>query len=137
MRQAAFQPLPPSLLPHRAQAAVWFAQDRPQGVAWRRPQHPGWWLARYCLAPLCLTQTEAARLLGMSRRRLHELVHGQRTMTADTALRCARHFGVGVDFWLSRQAAWDAYHAWRQQAGSPCGPDAQKTAPCALLSPLS
>ena len=90
--------------------------DRPRGVAWRRPLHPGWWLAHCCLNPLSLTQSEAARLLGMSRRRLHELVHGQRTMTADTALRCARHFGIAVDFWLTRQAAWDAFQAWQRQA---------------------
>jgi addiction module HigA family antidote len=67
---------------------------------------------------LALTQTDAARLLGMSRRRLHELVHGQRTMTADTALRCARHFGIPVDFWLIRQAAWDAFQAWQRQSHS-------------------
>ena len=39
--------------------------------------HPGRLLARTCLSPLSLNQSEAARLLGLSRRRLHELVHGR------------------------------------------------------------
>lgn len=89
--------------------------DRPAGIPWRRPRHPGLLLTRYCLAPLSLSQSEAARLLGMSRRRLHELVHGQRAMTPDTALRCARQFGIAVGFWLAQQAAWDSFQAWRRE----------------------
>jgi antitoxin HigA-1 len=80
----------------------------------RTPPHPGRLLARYCLDPLSLSQSQAARLLGMSRRRLHELVHGQRTMTPDTAIRCARQFGIEVGFWLTQQAAWDSFHAWKR-----------------------
>ncbi|MGQ3058942.1 MAG: HupE/UreJ family protein, partial [Nevskia sp.] len=49
-----------------------------------------------------------ARLLGLSRRRLHELVHGQRAMSPDTAIRCARVFRVDAGFWLAQQAAWDS-----------------------------
>lgn len=86
----------------------------PHGVPLRTPPHPGRLLARYCLEPLALSQSQAARLLGMSRRRLHELVHGQRTMTPDTAIRCARQFGIEVGFWLTQQAAWDSFHAWKR-----------------------
>jgi addiction module HigA family antidote len=86
----------------------------PCGVPLRAPQHPGRLLARYCLQPLALSQSQAARLLGMSRRRLHELVHGQRTMTPDTAIRCARQFGIDVGFLLTSQAAWDSFHAWKR-----------------------
>lgn len=114
--QQAVSPMPRLARARPRGRAIGALQDRPCGVAWRRPQHPGWWLSHYCLAPLALTQTEAARLLGMSRRRLHELVHGQRTMTVDTALRCACHFGIPVDFWLIRQAAWDAFQAWQRQS---------------------
>lgn len=97
-------------------ACVRYWRDRPAGIPLRAPRHPGELLQRYCLDPLELNQSEAARLLGMSRRRLHELVHGQRTMTPDTAIRCARQFGIEVGFWLTQQAAWDSFHTWRRQA---------------------
>ena len=87
----------------------------PVGVPLRAPLHPGRLLARTCLLPLALNQSEAARLLGMSRRRLHELVHGQRAMSPDTAIRCARVFRVDAGFWLAQQAAWDSFHAWKRQ----------------------
>ncbi len=86
----------------------------PRGVPVRTPLHPGRLLARTCLAPLSLNQSEAARLLGLSRRRLHELVHGQRAMSPDTAIRCARQFGIDAGFWLAQQAAWDSFHAWKR-----------------------
>ncbi|MEZ5703336.1 MAG: hypothetical protein R3E42_17375 [Burkholderiaceae bacterium] len=53
-------------------------------------------------------------MLGLSRRRLHELVHGQRAMSPDTAIRCARQFGIDASFWLTCQAAWDSFHAWKR-----------------------
>ena len=86
----------------------------PKGVPTRRPIHPGRLLVRTCLAPLSLNQSEAARLLGLSRRRLHELVHGQRAMSPDTAIRCARQFGIDAAFWLAQQAAWDSFQAWKR-----------------------
>ena len=46
--------------------------------------------------------------------RLHELVHGQRAMSPDTAIRCARQFGIDAGFWLAQQAAWDSFHAWKR-----------------------
>jgi len=50
-----------------------------------------------------------ARQLGMSRRRLNELVRERRGITPDTAWRLARCFGVDAAFWLHLQAAWDAH----------------------------
>lgn len=89
------------------------APGSPAGVPARAPWHAGRFLSRHYLAPLGLSQSEAARLLGLSRRRLHELVHGQRAMTPDTALRCAIVFRTDAMFWLSLQAAWDSFHAWK------------------------
>lgn len=86
----------------------------PAGVPVRRPLHPGRFLLRHYLVPLSLTQSDAARRLGMSRRRLHELVHGQRGVSPDTALRCALVFDSDASFWLALQAAWDSFHAWQQ-----------------------
>jgi antitoxin HigA-1 len=94
----------------------------PRGVPVRAPLHPGRLLARTCLAPLSLNQSEAARLLGLSRRRLHELVHGQRAMSPDTAIRCARQFGIDAGFWLAQQAAWDSFHAWKRLSSASATP---------------
>jgi addiction module HigA family antidote len=85
----------------------------PAGVPARAPWHPGHFLSRHYLAPMALSQSEAARMLGLSRRRLHELVHGQRAMTPDTALRCAIVFGTDAMFWLALQAGWDSFRAWK------------------------
>ncbi len=80
----------------------------------RAPVHPGRFLERHYLAPLALTQTEAARRLGVSRRRVNELVHGRRAMTPDTAIRCAQVFGLPAADWLALQSEWDSYAAWKQ-----------------------
>jgi addiction module HigA family antidote len=75
--------------------------------------HPGQFLDRMFLQPLAITQTRAARLLGISRRRVNELVMGHRGMSTDTAIRCALAFGLPADHWLALQCQWDSYHAWR------------------------
>lgn len=85
----------------------------PAGVPVRAPWHPGYFLRRNFLEPLSLSQTDAARVLGVSRRRLHEIVQCQRSMTPDTAIRCALAFGTDAAFWLALQAAWDNFHAWK------------------------
>jgi antitoxin HigA-1 len=85
----------------------------PAGIRRRVPVHPGLFLRRHCLEPLALNQTEAAKRLGISRRRLHELVHGKRGMSPDTAIRCAQAFGLPADDLLAMQAAWDAWTAWQ------------------------
>jgi addiction module HigA family antidote len=101
-------------LPSRPHWLVAASAIPPQGVPVRAPLHPGRLLAHTCLAPLALSQSEAARLLGLSRRRLHELVHGQRAMSPDTAIRCAGLFRIDASFWLAQQAAWDSFHAWKR-----------------------
>lgn len=85
----------------------------PAGVPVRAPLHPGRFLERHYLLPLKITQTEAARRLGVSRRRINELVQGHRAMTPDTAIRCAQAFGLPVPDWLAMQAEYDTYFAWK------------------------
>lgn len=85
----------------------------PSGVPIRQPVHPGRFLERHVLQPLALSQTAAARMLGVSRRRVNELILGHRAMSADTAIRCAMAFGIRADFWLALQAHWDCFYAWR------------------------
>ena len=115
--------------------------NRPAGVPLRLPRHPGYFLQRQCLDPMGLSQSEAARVLGVSRRRLHEIVQGQRSMTPDTAIRCALAFGIDADFWLALQAAWDNFHVWkvlRRQAtaASVMAESTTGNARCSARSPL-
>jgi antitoxin HigA-1 len=77
----------------------------------RRPLHPGQFLQSRFLKPLGLSQDALARELGISRRRINELVNGRRGLTADTALRLAQYFKTGPELWLHLQAAWDLHLA--------------------------
>lgn len=83
--------------------------------AWLGPAiHPGEMLLEEYLKPLGLTQTQAARQLGISVNRLNELVLGKRGVTADTALRLARRFETTPQLWMHLQADWDLHEALRK-----------------------
>lgn len=87
--------------------------SRPRGVPARAPLHPGRFLQKHYLDPLGMTQTDTARMLGISRRRLNEILQGKRGMTPDTAIRCALVFRADVSFWLALQTAWDSFQVWK------------------------
>jgi antitoxin HigA-1 len=91
----------------------------PAGVRHRAPPHPGRFLERHFLKPLAMTQTEAALRLGVSRRRINELVQGRRAMTPDTAIRCAMAFGLPAADWLALQSQWDSFQAWKSLRAAP------------------
>ena len=69
--------------------------------------HPGEILLEEFMKPLGLSQTRLGRDLGVSPRRINEIVHGKRSVTADTALRLSRYFGTSAEFWLGLQADYD------------------------------
>ena len=71
------------------------------------PVHPGEILYEEFLAPLSLSQYQLAKEIGVPPRRINEIVHGQRRISADTALRLARFFGTSERFWLNLQARYD------------------------------
>lgn len=71
------------------------------------PVHPGEILLEEFMKPLGLSQTRLGRDLGVSPRRINEIVHGKRSVTADTALRLSRYFGTSAEFWLGLQADYD------------------------------
>jgi addiction module HigA family antidote len=71
------------------------------------PVHPGEILLHEFLEPLDLTQYRVAKSLRVPARRINEIVHGTRAISADTALRLARFFGTSDRFWLNLQAAYD------------------------------
>ena len=81
------------------------------GVPARRPPHPGQFLETRFLKPLGITQTELAHALGVSRRRVNELINGKRAITPDTAVRLAMYFGNEAAFWMHLQVAWDMHSA--------------------------
>jgi len=80
----------------------------------REPLHPGYFLDTRYLKPLGLTQLALAEALGISRRRVNELVGGRRGVTADTAVRLAAYFRTEPEFWLQMQLAWDVHQAMSQ-----------------------
>src|SRR5688572_22163133 len=69
--------------------------------------HPGEVLMAEFLEPLGLTQYRLAHDISVPPRRINEIVHGKRAVSADTALRLARYFGTSERFWLSLQARHD------------------------------
>ena len=77
----------------------------------RAPTRAGEVLLEEFLAPLGMSQAEAARRMGMSTNRLNELVRGKRGLTADTALRLSRLLGTSPEFWLNLQMTFDLWHA--------------------------
>jgi addiction module HigA family antidote len=71
------------------------------------PIHPGEVLMKEFLEPLGVTQHRLAVQIGVPPRRINEIVHGKRRVTADTALRLARYFGTTDRFWLNLQTRFD------------------------------
>ena len=71
------------------------------------PIHPGEVLHEDFLIPLGVTQHRLAVSIGVPPRRINEIVHGKRRITADTALRLARYFGGDAQSWMNLQAIYD------------------------------
>ena len=71
------------------------------------PIHPGEILFEEFLKPLCISQYRLAKGIGVSPRRINEIVHGKRSITADTALRLALYFGTSARFWMNLQSGYD------------------------------
>ena len=79
--------------------------------------HPGEILFEEFLVPMGISQNLIARETGVPPRRINEIVHGKRAVTADTALRLARYFGTSEEFWMGLQADYDLEEA-RNKLGS-------------------
>ena len=71
------------------------------------PIHPGEILQADFLEPLGVSQYRLAQDISVPARRINEIVHGKRAVSADTALRLARYFGTSERFWLNLQARFD------------------------------
>lgn len=71
------------------------------------PIHPGEVLQEEFLKPLGISQYRLARDINVAPRRINEIIHGKRAVTADTALRLARYLRTSDRFWLNLQARYD------------------------------
>lgn len=69
--------------------------------------HPGEVLFQEFLLPMMISQNMLARDIGVSPRRINEIVHGKRAVTADTDLRLSKALGTSEGFWLGLQADYD------------------------------
>lgn len=71
------------------------------------PIHPGEILITEFLQPMGISQYRLAKDIGVTPRRINEIAHGRRAITADTALRLGRFFGMEAQFWLNLQMHYD------------------------------
>ncbi len=71
------------------------------------PVHPGEVLFEEFLKPMRISQYRLAKDIGVPPRRINEIVHRKRAITADTALRLGRYFKMSAEFWLNLQAHYD------------------------------
>ncbi|MDP1648097.1 MAG: HigA family addiction module antitoxin [Rubrivivax sp.] len=106
-------------------------RGRPPHLSWpvRRPPHPGEFLRTRFLAPLHISQTDLAAALGISRRRVNELINGRRAITPDTAVRLAAYFGNEAVFWMQLQVAWDMHGAVHRALVARSPPAARRRRP--------
>ena len=71
------------------------------------PIHPGEILMEEFLVPMGVTQNRLAVSIGVPPRRINEIVHGKRRITADTALRLGRFFSMSAQFWINLEVRYD------------------------------
>jgi addiction module HigA family antidote len=79
------------------------------------PPHPGQAVRHDCLEPLGLTVTEGARVLGVCRQALNNLVNGKAGISAEMAIRLSKAFGGTAEAWLQLQMAYDLNQARRRE----------------------
>ena len=72
-----------------------------------KPIHPGEVLKEEFLEPLNVTEYRLAKNIAVSPRRINEIIHGTRAITANTALRLAKHFTTSPQFWLNLQSRYE------------------------------
>ena len=75
---------------------------------------PGEILLEEFMLPLSVSQNRLARDTGVPATRIHEIIHGRRGISADTALRLGAFFGTSAEFWVNLQARYDLDRAQRE-----------------------
>lgn len=82
----------------------------------KNPVHPGLIVRHDCLEPLGLSVTEAARVLGVSRQALNNVVNAKAAISPEMAIRLSKAFGSTPETWVRMQAAFDLAQALRHQS---------------------
>ncbi len=72
------------------------------------PIHPGELLKEEFLDPMGITAYRLAKDIGVDRMRIHEIVHGERSVDSDTAVKLSRYFGMSEGYWVKAQARYDS-----------------------------
>ena len=85
----------------------------------KNPPHPGLSVKLDCLEPLGLTVTEGARVLGVTRQALSNVINGKAGISAEMAIRLSQAFGGTPDVWLRMQTAYDLAQAQRKDIHVP------------------
>ncbi|SEP77457.1 addiction module antidote protein, HigA family [Devosia sp. YR412] len=80
----------------------------------RCPTHPGFLLADTVIPATGKSKSEIARLLGISRQHLHDILNETKPVSPETAVRLGKLFGNGPGVWIRMQTAYDTWHAERQ-----------------------
>lgn len=78
------------------------------------PIHPGEVLLHDFMEPMAISQYRVAKEIGVPPRRINQIVHCERAISADTALRLSRYFGLSDQYWLNLQSLYDLQVAKEQ-----------------------
>lgn len=81
----------------------------------KNPPHPGELVRAECLVPLGLTVTDGARVLGVTRQTLNNLVNERSGISSEMAIRLEKAFGTSADLWVRLQTAYDLAQARRRE----------------------
>ena len=81
----------------------------------KNPPHPGRSIRDACLEPLGLSVTEGAKILGVTRQALNNVVNGKSGISAEMAIRLSKTFGSTPETWLGMQTAYDLAQARKNQ----------------------
>jgi len=82
----------------------------------KNPVHPGDIVQAACLEPLGLSVTEGARVLGVTRQALNNVIHGKSGISPEMAIRLTKAFGSTAETWLGMQLAYDLAQAQKNQS---------------------
>jgi addiction module HigA family antidote len=77
----------------------------------KNPPHPGLSVRHDCFEPLGLSMVEGAKVLGVTRQAMNDLISGKAGISAEMAIRLEKAFGAGAETWLRTQAAYDLAQA--------------------------
>jgi antitoxin HigA-1 len=81
----------------------------------RKPTHPGEMLYEEFLLPMEISPDDLAIAIRMPSPIINDIIHQNRNITPNIALRLAKFFGMSEDFWLNLQLRWDLYHAKKSE----------------------